>query len=126
MKSDYKIVYFENYCNKCVHEKKKECEEPCDHCLEYGVNEHSHRPIDFERRQGGVTMANAKQCDVCKDFYLPSDDPTYDHLVIKYSKNSSIPSTAQIKKEYDLCHGCSERIVNELRRGWNWITDKQK
>lgn len=49
MKNNYKIVYFEKFCNKCVHEKKKEEEEPCRECLTRPVNDHSHKPIKFVR-----------------------------------------------------------------------------
>lgn len=53
MRNDYKEVYFENYCNKCAHEKKKENEEPCDECLSHGVNLHSHKPVKFTQAYGG-------------------------------------------------------------------------
>lgn len=50
MKKNYKIVHFENYCNKCKYEKRKEEEEPCRECLDTPVNEDSHRPVKFSRR----------------------------------------------------------------------------
>lgn len=50
MKNKYKIVYFENYCKDCKHEKTKEEDEPCRTCLEHPVNEYSHRPIQFVKK----------------------------------------------------------------------------
>ena len=50
MKSRYKIVYYERYCNKCAHEKKKEEEDPCRECLNTPANEDSHRPVKFKKK----------------------------------------------------------------------------
>lgn len=43
-----KEVYFDVYCNKCVHELKPENEEPCWECLTSPVNAYSHKPVKFE------------------------------------------------------------------------------
>lgn len=50
MKSRYKIVYYERYCNQCAHEKKKEEEDPCRECLNTPANEDSHRPVKFKKK----------------------------------------------------------------------------
>lgn len=43
-----KLVEFENWCHKCKHYKKPENDEPCETCLTYPVNEHSHKPTEWE------------------------------------------------------------------------------
>lgn len=43
-----KIVDFEQYCEKCKHFYKDSIEEPCNECLTNPVNEHSHKPVNFE------------------------------------------------------------------------------
>ena len=48
MESVYKIVYFDQYCNKCKHRDLKEEQEPCRECLDWPVNEYSHQPVKFE------------------------------------------------------------------------------
>lgn len=50
MKNNYKIVYFERFCNKCVHFKNSEADEPCRECLNHPVNEDSHRPTKFKKK----------------------------------------------------------------------------
>lgn len=50
MKNDYKEVRFDVWCQKCIHEKKKETEEPCDECLECGCNWNSTRPVHFKKK----------------------------------------------------------------------------
>lgn len=50
MRNNYKEVYFENYCNKCIYEKKEEHEDPCSDCLSYGVLKDSHRPLKFKKK----------------------------------------------------------------------------
>lgn len=49
MKNKNKIVFFENYCNKCVHAKKNEADEPCRECLNNPVNQDSHKPVKFKK-----------------------------------------------------------------------------
>lgn len=47
----YKEVYFGKYCATCKHEKKPENECPCAECLDYPVNEHSHKPVKWEEKE---------------------------------------------------------------------------
>lgn len=51
MISNYKEVYFDPYCEKCKYMKKAEQEEPCDECLNNPVNEYTHRPVKFEKKE---------------------------------------------------------------------------
>lgn len=46
--SDYKEVYFGEYCKTCKWEKLVETEEPCDSCLMEPVNLNSHKPVKYE------------------------------------------------------------------------------
>ena len=50
MKAKYKIVRFDIWCKKCKFEKLSESEEPCDECLEKGVNENSKKPVRFKKK----------------------------------------------------------------------------
>lgn len=50
MVSNYKEVYYDQYCSKCEHANKKEEEEPCAECLNNPVNEWTHRPVKFEEK----------------------------------------------------------------------------
>lgn len=50
MNSDYKEVYFDQYCNICKHQNLKEDEEPCSSCLSESVNLNSHKPVRFEKK----------------------------------------------------------------------------
>ena len=43
-------VYFDQYCNKCLHYKKKGSEDPCNECLNNPYNEDSHKPVMFKER----------------------------------------------------------------------------
>ena len=42
-----KEVYFGLYCAKCKDYLTDEAEEPCNDCLNYPVNENSHKPIHW-------------------------------------------------------------------------------
>lgn len=46
-----KEVYFDQYCKECKHKNLKESEEPCEECLEYPVNDASHKPIKFKEKE---------------------------------------------------------------------------
>lgn len=46
-----KIVEFDNYCNRCKHEKKEELDDPCFDCLDEPVNAYTHRPVYFEEKE---------------------------------------------------------------------------
>lgn len=50
MKNQYKIVFFERYCNSCKYEKRDEGEDPCRNCLNSPVNEHSHKPVEYRKK----------------------------------------------------------------------------
>lgn len=47
-----KEVRFDLYCKNCVHYEKAESEDPCWDCLDSGWNEDSHRPVNYEEREG--------------------------------------------------------------------------
>lgn len=47
---EYLLVDFEKFCDKCIHNKKKENEQPCCECLEHATNLHSHKPVRFEKK----------------------------------------------------------------------------
>lgn len=51
MEYKYKEVYFDNFCALCIHKDKDENETPCDDCLNEPVNEHSHTPVHFIRKE---------------------------------------------------------------------------
>ena len=55
MDNRYKEVFFNVYCPKCEHFEKKECEPPCDECLEEGTNEYSHKPVNFKEAENDKT-----------------------------------------------------------------------
>lgn len=44
-----KFVHFDEYCVKCKNKNTKETEDPCNECLTNPVNEHSHKPILYEK-----------------------------------------------------------------------------
>ena len=46
-----KFVEFDKYCKNCKHKKVKQDEEPCNECLSSPVNEHSIKPIKFEKAE---------------------------------------------------------------------------
>lgn len=52
IESDYKEVYFHEYCKTCRHEKTPESEMPCNECLDYPVNLYSHKPIRWKGKDG--------------------------------------------------------------------------
>ena len=43
-----KIVDFKKYCKTCKHYDQKEWEDPCNGCLDTPVNQHSHKPVNYE------------------------------------------------------------------------------
>lgn len=51
MEYPLKEVYFDNFCALCQYKDNEEHESPCDECLEEPVNEHSHRPVKFVKRE---------------------------------------------------------------------------
>ena len=50
MENEYKEVYFHVHCKTCKHEKLEEKFDPCNECLEYGMNVESHKPILWEAK----------------------------------------------------------------------------
>lgn len=48
MEIKFKEVDYHGYCPRCIHNDKKENEDPCWDCLTEGVNEDSHKPVYFE------------------------------------------------------------------------------
>lgn len=48
--SEYKEVYYDQYCEICKHEKTPEVDEPCNECLSEPVNLYSHKPVKFEEK----------------------------------------------------------------------------
>lgn len=53
METDYKEVYFMEYCKTCKHNTTSEDDEPCAECLSYPMNVHSHKPINYEENKRG-------------------------------------------------------------------------
>lgn len=51
MEDIYKEVYFEEYCKRCQHEKKKEYDSPCDECLSEPSNLYSHKPVRYKEKE---------------------------------------------------------------------------
>lgn len=49
MRDYQRIVNFDEWCNKCKHEKKSESDVPCDACLSEPVRyDGSSKPVEFE------------------------------------------------------------------------------
>lgn len=51
MENEFKEVNFKEYCKICKHAKKKGHEDPCNECLEYGMNQYSRKPIKWEEAE---------------------------------------------------------------------------
>lgn len=51
MIGDYKEVYYNLYCNKCVHKDLDDAEDPCDECLATPMNIDSHKPVYFKEKE---------------------------------------------------------------------------
>lgn len=51
MEYDYKEVYYDQYCSRCVHRELEEDDEPCRDCLDEPVNVYSHKPIYWEENK---------------------------------------------------------------------------
>ena len=45
-----KEVYFDKYCETCIHKNLKEHDSPCDDCLTESVNQYSHKPVKYEEK----------------------------------------------------------------------------
>lgn len=46
--SEFKEVYFHEYCKKCKHKDLGEDDQPCRECLCEAVNIDSHKPVRYE------------------------------------------------------------------------------
>ena len=44
------IVDFKKYCELCEYKDKREYEDPCNECLDYGTNENSQKPVCFKEK----------------------------------------------------------------------------
>jgi hypothetical protein len=51
MEIKYKIVKFNEWCEKCKYFKTKEEDEPCRECLQWAVNQQSHKPINYKEEK---------------------------------------------------------------------------
>ena len=49
--NEYKEVYFHMYCKECKHRELNENQEPCNECLGEPINQYSHKPIKFEKKE---------------------------------------------------------------------------
>ena len=47
----FKEVYFDNFCYLCKYKDNAEEQDPCDRCLNEPVNENSHTPLYYERKE---------------------------------------------------------------------------
>ena len=43
-------VDFKKWCPFCEYEKKKEFEDPCNECLDYGMNLGTTKPLKFKEK----------------------------------------------------------------------------
>ena len=48
---EYKMVDFDKYCSKCIYEKVKETEDPCNDCLTEPMNVDSNIPVCFKSQE---------------------------------------------------------------------------
>lgn len=55
-----KMVYFNDWCDKCVYSKLDEFKDPCFECLSNPVNEYSHKPVKFKATEV-VTAQNSRE-----------------------------------------------------------------
>lgn len=48
MENEYMEVNFKEYCKLCKYAKRKGNEEPCNECLETGMNRYSRKPVNWK------------------------------------------------------------------------------
>lgn len=48
MDEDYKEVDFETYCKTCKYSDLDEARDPCNECLEHGMNIQTSKPTEWE------------------------------------------------------------------------------
>ena len=49
--NDFKEVRFDLYCETCKHKDKPEHYDPCNECLENGMNHGSEKPTCYEEKE---------------------------------------------------------------------------
>lgn len=50
MIGDYKIVFFDQYCETCKHEEEPETSDKCAECLDIPARIDSHKPENWEAK----------------------------------------------------------------------------
>lgn len=50
METKDKEVLFNLWCDTCVYAETPEVKDPCNECLSYPSNEHSHKPRNYVER----------------------------------------------------------------------------
>lgn len=50
MEGDYKLVNYDQYCERCVHRNTEDKDDPCDECLENPAMPDSHKPMHFKEK----------------------------------------------------------------------------
>ena len=43
-------VNFDVYCEKCEHKEVKDTDDPCNECLDYPINQNSHKPVNYKSK----------------------------------------------------------------------------
>lgn len=51
MNDPYKEVYYNSYCQTCIHFDKSGGEEPCNKCLGEPANLYSHKPTKYVEKE---------------------------------------------------------------------------
>lgn len=46
-----KEIYFYQYCPTCLYKDKTEADDPCWDCLNEPVNEDSHKPVKYKKKE---------------------------------------------------------------------------
>lgn len=44
-------VNFYDYCKTCKYENRKAHKDPCNECLEHGMNRHSRKPVNWKEKK---------------------------------------------------------------------------
>lgn len=59
MEDRYLEVDFDKYCRTCKYYDLNEIFDPCNNCLQNGVNLHSHKPTEYQE------MCNCRKRYIC-------------------------------------------------------------
>ncbi len=51
MDEEYKEVYFHEYCETCKYEELDEELDPCNECLEHGMNIQTNKPVNWVEKK---------------------------------------------------------------------------